>query len=496
MAAEMEDTEILSKISSGDLIAIESKYHLACLVKYRNKYRSFLREHNSSENDERERNKARAFAELVAYIETSLEDGIYLYKLSELHYLYVQRLKELNEDINVNKTRLKDKLLDYFADMGLQEQTDGKNKILVFPEGMQQMLKDALHDHDYENEAILFTKVAKIVREELFSVNTEFNGCFERGCQDALTPITNLLISMLMYGPNIEGAPEYSQACLTVSQLLLFNFKKKGQTANHRHSTKREPPLPIYIGLNLHTQTRSRNLIDQMSKLGISATYERICQVENNLALSVCHQFESESIVCPSNLRKGLFTVGALDNIDHNPTSTTAEGSFHGTGISVIQFPTQETAGISREVCAYEAYKSSKQKPSLPESYTNVQVIQVNESTKVPEVTTTEVKGNVEHAKKKEQEWITHSLKLLDLDKVEKGQALSWAAYHASLQPQVKVPCAITALRPLFLEKADSPAMVKHGMDILKGITEHLNPEQTPVLACDCPIFAVSRWSE
>jgi hypothetical protein len=40
------------------------------------------------------------------------------------------------------------------------------------------------------------------------------------------------------------------------------------------------------------------------------------------------------------------------------------------------------------------------------------------------------------------------------------------------------------------MEKADSPAIVKHGMDILKKITKHLNPGQTPVLACDCPIFA------
>ena len=34
--------------------------------------------------------------------------------------------------------------------------------------------------------------------------------------------------------------------------------------------------------------------------------------------------------------RKGLFTVGPLDNIDHNPSSTTAVGAFHGCGISLL----------------------------------------------------------------------------------------------------------------------------------------------------------------
>ncbi|KAG1672156.1 hypothetical protein GQR58_016107 [Nymphon striatum] len=45
----------------------------------------------------------------------------------------------------------------------------------------------------------------------------------------------------------------------------------------------------------------------------------------------------------------------------------------------------------------------------------------------------------------------------------------------------------------LFSEKADNPAMVKHGLDLLKTLTDFLNPGQTPVLACDCPIFAIGK---
>lgn len=46
----------------------------------------------------------------------------------------------------------------------------------------------------------------------------------------------------------------------------------------------------------------------------------------------------------------------------------------------------------------------------------------------------------------------------------------------------------------LFFEKADSPAMIKHGMDIIKGITEFLHPGQVPVMTCDCPIFAKAKY--
>ena len=38
----------------------------------------------------------------------------------------------------------------------------------------------------------------------------------------------------------------------------------------------------------------------------------------------------------PTQLRRGLFTAGALDNLDHNPSSTSAKDSFHGTGISLF----------------------------------------------------------------------------------------------------------------------------------------------------------------
>ena len=129
---------------------------------------------------------------------------------------------------------------------------------------------------------------------------------------------------------------------LSCYSLTVRKEENRHRPRTARHSPEREPPLPLYIGLNLHSQTRRKTLVDNMAKLGISVSYDRVCQVENNLAVSVCQQSNDDGIVCPSNLRKGIFTVGALDNIDHNPSSTTAEGSLHGTGISIMQFPTQE----------------------------------------------------------------------------------------------------------------------------------------------------------
>ena len=128
-----------------------------------------------------------------------------------------------------------------------------------------------------------------------------------------------------------------------------------------------------------------------------------------------------------------IFTVGALDNIDHNPSSTTAEGSLHGTGISIMQFPTQENQGICREASYVEGNLAHSQQPTLPDIFTNVPAVTINNAIDVPQRSTAKFTGKVEQAKAQEKCWIERRLELLRLDKLQKGQPISWAAYHSSL---------------------------------------------------------------
>ena len=60
-------------------LALEAKYHLSCLVKLRNRHRSYLREiqNASSKYHEERKKEARAFVELLTYIEGSVERVIF-----------------------------------------------------------------------------------------------------------------------------------------------------------------------------------------------------------------------------------------------------------------------------------------------------------------------------------------------------------------------------------------------------------------------------------
>ena len=138
------------------------------------------------------------------------------------------------------------------------------------------------------------------------------------------------------------------------------------------HSTDRETPLLAYVGLLLHTKTRKRGLIDKLYDLGMSVSYDRVLAISTAMGNTVSARFEEEHVVCPPKLCFSLFTTSAVDNIDHNPSSTMAKGSLHGTGISLFQHSSEIAQGGDHSVSITDDSVSTKKLTPLPDSYANV----------------------------------------------------------------------------------------------------------------------------
>lgn len=242
----------------------------------------------------------------------------------------------------------------------------------MFNQGMKNMLKEAVDSRDFESEALAMLKLVKVLRREIFEWKTfEFTGSFPPNCQGNSIPTTlKLFLSLLLNGSNAKNL----ESSLTLAQLIYFNTKVRGSSVvKSRHSKDREPPIPLFVGLHVHTQTRTKKTVNTLYRMGMSVSYDRVLEIENSLATAVCKRFEKESLVCPANLRNGLVTVGALDNIDYNPSSTTAQGSFHGTGISIFQLPSHDHSGIVRDPIVIEDAPSKFF--SLPGKYVNVPAV-------------------------------------------------------------------------------------------------------------------------
>ena len=73
-------------------------------------------------------------------------------------------------------------------------------------------------------------------------------------------------------------------------------------------------------------------------------------ELSTTIGNNILTQYSTTQIVCPQALKSNAFTRVALDNIDLNPSSIIAEGSFHGTGMSLFQYPTIRYPGVKREI--------------------------------------------------------------------------------------------------------------------------------------------------
>jgi len=338
-----------------------------------------------------------------------------VFKLADLIKLYSRRLEQLGlpNEGRPHSTKLKNRILSHFPYMTAHRQ--GRDILLAFDEDIGSALRKACEIEDYDEEAICWSRAAKIVRRDMNDLQIKFSGSFEPECQLNSVPQSLLsIVAMIHGGSNIASqSPDgVNQETLSMAQLLMFNSarQKRERNINVYHSKIREPPLPIYVGLTVHARTRKRDLIDTLFDLGLSISYTRVMEISTTMGNVVCAQYHSEQVVCPPNLRRGLFTVAAVDNIDHNPSSSTATGSFHGTGISLFQFQTPSNLGTTRSY-TLELESSSKKLNELPDSYTNVGPLNMSKA----EFTVPHVDGkvtsdcqNVIQELQKETQYVSH----------------------------------------------------------------------------------------
>ncbi|KAJ8866668.1 hypothetical protein PR048_032529 [Dryococelus australis] len=101
--------------------------------------------------------------------------------------------------------------------------------------------------------------------------------------------------------------------------------------APHRYDARKDMPVTEYIAFELYGKTRKKELIDTSYKLGVSVSYDRLKSITTQVVNITC-----------------VFTTASANNIDHNLSSTTARGAFHGTAISLMQHAKEGHEGIVR----------------------------------------------------------------------------------------------------------------------------------------------------
>ena len=133
-----------------------------------------------------------------------------------------------------------------------------------------------------------------------------------------------------------------------------------------------------------------------------------------------------------------MFTVGTLDNYDHDPSSTTAHESFHGTSISIFHFPNEAKLGINRDmhllkepVLLHDTRKVNcllDDVANFPPTVLPMKVMLIPSTSAFITPTGTAIHD----AYIEESEWLKQVQTLSQKNELDDTDNISWAAHHAN----------------------------------------------------------------
>ena len=506
----LEDKQLIAKLSTGDLIAQEAKYHRICLTRLYNKGRCALQKRNNANSDQHVK-EGLALAELISYItESYTNEKKHIFRLADLGDLYKKRLQQMGISVEhrIHTTHLKERLLLHMPQM--KDYNKGRDVFLTSNKHVSDLLYQG-YQMDQDEFAVVMQKISAKIREEMFALETSFIGSLEQKTEGSSKTLASLL-TMIVNGSNIvdqSAVDELSQPVASVAQIITYNTikcRRRTSAITHQyHSQDREPPLPLYLGLKLYSATRQRKLIDACFAIGISCSYDRVMNIVSHLGDRICRYYEEKRVVCPPQLKRGIFVSAAIDNVDHNTSSSSSNsGSFHGTSISIFQNIYKETVEDNNEDMPLQTdfRKTNKKIRDLPLYYTKIVHQETRTSSlQLPDMQpciATKMCGSSDDITTlhPEFQWLQH-VNIHCHDPVTQDSKLSWAAYHASKVQETPTP-SINTMLPLFSNEVCSSTMVHHCLKVVRAAVDHINPSQPIIICADQPVYAKGKqdqWS-
>lgn len=131
---------------------------------------------------------------------------------------------------------------------------------------------------------------------------------------------------------------------------------------------------------------------------------------------------------------------------------------------------------------------ATKKNHRLPDNFTTVPAVALKKASvavpKTPNLIKT-FEGHLSRAQMKEKCWLVYSLKMIEMDELDKGNIVVWSTYHTSLHnvSDDLLP-TLTQLLSLFNEKSATASMIKHGKDVQREATQFLKTDSSNGCGC------------
>ncbi|KAE8751353.1 hypothetical protein FOCC_FOCC001924 [Frankliniella occidentalis] len=423
---------------------------------------------------------AEALFTVIAHINAAKQssEDYPVFVMTDLAHIYTEKLKQSGIEIGTHTSRLREELLKECPYLEASVKR-GQKCLVSFKKDINTTLRREVSGVGGEVEEL--ERAADLLRRHIFSHSAGSWAAMSTECVSTSTPpVLQHFVKRLIDGPN--ASQNEDNAGSTISQLIFFNARKRHNGKFRRQCADRETPAPVYVAMKLFGATRSKDLVNRMCKLGLCISYSRLKLILTERANKACTRYLQDRVVCPLSLETDAFTTVAVDNLDHNTTSMTAKGAFHGTVISVTQHG--PPGGLRQTEASSDV--SSRKVLGLPSEYTSVPLTFLDcGQSRCPVSSESLPQRLFADPAKEENDW---------LDACGQKETINtWSGFHSRRSDEVRHESRFAVLPP-FHVLAHTVDMMSHSMTIAQTTTKILNPaQQVSVLTGDLPLFSLCK---
>ena len=337
-------------IFAGDIRAVEAKYHQKCM-------QAFLSSkniaHSSAATQENVRNlnvlNDEAFSQLCAWLREPQQDQSQ-FTLAELR---MQQMTYLPNDVPAYSTmHIKRRLLEHFGkDITIEPAGHNKNIVTLKARASSILYESYLeseqlidkHQENIELARLLGALIKQEIQDidhspDIYPTPSEVS---MDSLEVAIPPTLQEVISSLFSESKSPSAKEKKRLLkVSLCHVIMQATGKQSYIS----------PLLLSVGLFIHQSTRSRVLLDVLSSLGFSASYDQVMAFERSAVVS--HSINDLPPGLVGAQDGGGFCQWVADNFDYNEDTISGHDSTHVMGIIACQTPcsiAQSTTVIQRK---------------------------------------------------------------------------------------------------------------------------------------------------
>ena len=354
VARNLSDKTLFIRLNSisaaNDGIANDVRYHRYCWI---DAQRQTDKEQKKQRDGEQDKNKQKLIAdiEIIHLVDSEIRSSAVL-EMTDINNAYNEFLhgQPVEKDqIKDHKKYLKSLLQNKITEIEFTKPIQKNQSEKVSMVSTKDKAADTTFRATDVDMDILF-KAAKIVRSELLNhTKWKFTGSLRTF--DYSSSLQSF-VKWMIAGPKENiGSNRKTEEIRTVTrsttQMLISAVKTNDQVTKRKSTTdessfnrNKETPNTVGLGMYLYQKTRSKDLINNLSKVNVSINYKKCSSLQNQIANHVCKVMdENKGCYMPPeiNIKSGERPFFAIDNSDFENDTPDGKGEFHGTGMIVCQ---------------------------------------------------------------------------------------------------------------------------------------------------------------